>query len=466
LGLSETAELQPDHNYLKPRKNMSNVQPNHNKRLDEVIDGLIGNDIDNEDLSPLEIIRMRIEAGNRIRVAIGDDINNASLSTDAIVNMVREKENQLLEVPNKDNAIALPLLVAGSQKDSSSMAITNDTAITFPRGLSNPSIYCYINVIIQLLLVIEPLSSEIIQWFKDTSESSCFALAELLQELRQGNGIHDPTQFRQLVFEMGFDRSKHQDAHELLITLLDKVCRARGNDCNVDSILQSVVEYECGASCKCPKTQMKETHIIISLPVTEKSLVGCLESEFCEETLPGFKCGECKLDGLSYTKKRKVFVAMPPFMIFQLKRFSCQGSTGEMLKDTTRVTFPTDLNLATFCRRNIDYELIAVVVHTAVDERENQAATLERGHYIMYRKMETCWVCINDARISVVNEAAVLNTQAYMLMFKKRPEGVDDQLLLKYSQQPQTKISSSPMDIDEGATPSPTPSPPPVFAGT
>ncbi len=71
------------------------------------------------------------------------------------------------------------------------------------------------------------------------------------------------------------------------------------------------------------------------------------------------------------------------------------------------------------------FDLVGVVVH--------EGRGVGSGHYVAYcyNRVNDCWLCCNDARVSTTTPEAVASVQAYMLIYANRrtTEFVDAQLV-------------------------------------
>jgi hypothetical protein len=150
-----------------------------------------------------------------------------------------------------------------------------------------------------------------------------------------------------------------------------------------------------------------------------------------------YKCEQCKT--LQRARKHLRTLSLPPILPLHLKRFR-YGAAAR--KGTDRVTFPlTGLSLDAFSSvatgrgggrggsavggesgggaaqtTTAVYDLVAVIAH--------HGASLSSGHYTAYVRGGggDCWHHVDDSRVAVVSEEAVLASEAYVLFYEKRQE--------------------------------------------
>ena len=122
---------------------------------------------------------------------------------------------------------------------------------------------------------------------------------------------------------------------------------------------------------------------------------------------------------------KKFFLYDPPqILTIVLKRF-LQRSVGRYEKNCSSIKIPLRLNLDKFtllkAKKTVDeseihsnqmynYELYGLVVHSG---------TINGGHYIAYAKFDNNWYVFNDTDFRITREENVLNTEPYILFYRK-----------------------------------------------
>lgn len=153
-----------------------------------------------------------------------------------------------------------------------------------------------------------------------------------------------------------------------------------------------------------------------------------LESTFVNFCLPEvldgkdrYMCEHCKQ--LVQSTKTLSLKSLPQILCLQLKRF--RHDTYFSSKVNTHVEFPLNgLDLRHFISKEFigkytgsstEYDLLGIV---------NHRGSFNGGHYVAYcRNFETGnWLEFDDSRVRNVHEEDVMNVQAYLLFYMRRPD--------------------------------------------
>jgi ubiquitin C-terminal hydrolase len=145
-----------------------------------------------------------------------------------------------------------------------------------------------------------------------------------------------------------------------------------------------------------------------------------------------YKCEKCNI--LRKCKKKLSIFRFPEILVVHMKRFRYNNINARE-KINTDVNFPLHgLDLTPFLSKDrntnnnsnnepsIDnppiYDLVGVSNHTG---------GISGGHYIAHVNTNSNksneasrWVCFNDERVDVVNEASLIGPSAYVLFYKLR----------------------------------------------
>ncbi|KAK0557041.1 hypothetical protein OC846_000687 [Tilletia horrida] len=239
-----------------------------------------------------------------------------------------------------------------------------------------------------------------------------------------------------------FDSTMHQDAHEMLNFLLNRVGeelvdgsdepKATGSSASpaIGSIASASsgsasrtdavkVEGLEGRTCvhrlfegkltnetKCltceTVSSRDESFLDLSIDIEPNSSVtSCLRQFSASETLRSrnkFFCDTCS--GLQEAEKRMKVKQLPNVLALHLKRFKYEESAQKYIKLAYRVVFPMQLRLfnTSDVATNPDrlYTLFAIVVHIG--------AGLHHGHYIAIVKVGSRWVCFDDDTVETIDE--------------------------------------------------------------
>ncbi|KAN0063009.1 hypothetical protein ACQY0O_004171 [Thecaphora frezii] len=236
-----------------------------------------------------------------------------------------------------------------------------------------------------------------------------------------------------------FDSTMHQDAHEMLNFVLNKVgedlidadrARRAGNKKQHPQHSQQPQQLRAsvrevgpdGSTCvhrlfagvltnetRCltceTVTSRDEAFLDLSIDIEQNSSVtSCLRQFSASEMLRSrnkFFCDSCS--GLQEAEKRMKIRKLPNVLALHLKRFKYEESVQRYVKLAYRVAFPLELRLFNTSDDADDpdrlYELFAIVVHIG--------AGPHHGHYIAIVKVGERWVVFDDDNVSYIDESEI-----------------------------------------------------------
>ncbi|KAI5119724.1 hypothetical protein M0805_001437 [Coniferiporia weirii] len=241
-----------------------------------------------------------------------------------------------------------------------------------------------------------------------------------------------------------FRSTMHQDAHEFLIYLLNKIAEdleeearnARSRSSSGDDLSSSVMssgpstlgtalsgtnsmtnstivhdlfegvltsETRC-LTCETVSSR-DEAFLDLSLDIEQNSSVtACLRQFSASEMLcqkNKFFCDSCC--GLQEAEKRMKIKRLPNVLALHLKRFKYQEDLGKYIKLMYRVAFPLELRLFNTVDDAQDpdrlYELFAIVVHIGNGPHH--------GHYVAIVKSRGSWVLFDDDSVDTIKESDI-----------------------------------------------------------
>ncbi|KAK0531128.1 hypothetical protein OC835_003780 [Tilletia horrida] len=145
-----------------------------------------------------------------------------------------------------------------------------------------------------------------------------------------------------------------------------------------------------------------ESFLDLSIDIDQNSSVtSCLRQFSASETLRSrnkFFCDTCS--GLQEAEKRMKVKQLPNVLALHLKRFKYEEAVQKYIKLAYRVVFPMQLRLfnTSDVATNPDrlYTLFAIVVHIG--------AGLHHGHYIAIVKVGSRWVSFDDDTVETIDE--------------------------------------------------------------
>ncbi|PWN90635.1 cysteine proteinase, partial [Acaromyces ingoldii] len=225
-----------------------------------------------------------------------------------------------------------------------------------------------------------------------------------------------------------FDTTMHQDAHEMLNFLLNRVGEdivetakttevspaggkrrvqdvgENGSTC-VHRLFEGILTNETRCLTCESVTSRDESFLDLSIDIDRNSsITSCLRQFSASEMLCArnkFFCDTCS--GLQEAEKRMKIKKLPNVLALHLKRFKYEESIQRYVKLGYRVVFPFDLRLFNTSddAENADrlYELQAIVVHIG--------AGPHHGHYIAIIRVGHRWCVFDDETISVIDDADI-----------------------------------------------------------
>mmetsp|Transcript_9479 Transcript_9479/g.28514 ORF Transcript_9479/g.28514 Transcript_9479/m.28514 type:complete len:389 (-) Transcript_9479:354-1520(-) len=318
-------------------------------------------------------------------------------------------------------------------------------------GLENFGNTCYANSVLQGLYQCQPFRQRLLELAgrgsgrrDDTVPNSLGSLFAEIAGQKKKTGVVAPKRFIQKIkqdWEQYRSYDEHQDAHELLLDLINAVSeqleaeeKARGD---LVSLPQQQNGAPTGPSQPTPRTwvhdlfQGREVHetqclgcetvtrseepfFNLSLPVGQNSsLTHCLAQLTAVSTLQGeekFFCNECGT--YQEAQQRTRLSVLPPVLLVHFKRFK---TTTHMDRDgyvrmtrsklMYRVVFPFTLKVGATSSvegpngSDALYSLFAVIVHVG--------SGMDHGHYVAYVKSGGVWLLYEDDNVEPVPESYV-----------------------------------------------------------
>uniref|UniRef100_A0A452XGK4 USP domain-containing protein n=2 Tax=Aegilops tauschii subsp. strangulata TaxID=200361 RepID=A0A452XGK4_AEGTS len=224
------------------------------------------------------------------------------------------------------------------------------------------------------------------------------------------------------LFSENFRRGRHQDAHEFLRCLLDKLDEASvpprsPSSERPSSIVTQVFGGQLKSQLHCPEcnycSDRLEPFLDLNLEVIPMATVmDALKSFTKIEVFENYGCDGCK-SRVNMEKQLKVEQA-PEVLVIQLKRFQNFGSHITKIEDCMMYQEELDLNpfMSSPDNKPQKYDLYGVVEHEGAPSN---------GHYVCYiRSSRTNWFHFNDSKVMKINDAMALESEAYLLFYAKQ----------------------------------------------
>ncbi|KAI0801534.1 hypothetical protein C8Q74DRAFT_1173886, partial [Fomes fomentarius] len=224
-----------------------------------------------------------------------------------------------------------------------------------------------------------------------------------------------------------FRGSMHQDAHEFLNYLLNRVVEDIEEDgrrqptANAAStstaqathfhstIVHRLFEGVLTSETRCltceTVSSRDESFLDLSIDIEQNSSVtACLRQFSASEMLcqkNKFFCDSCC--DLQEAEKRMKIKKLPNILALHLKRFKYQEDVGKYIKLAYRVAFPLQLRLFNTVDDAEDpdrlYELFAIVVHIGTGPHH--------GHYVTIIKARGAWMLFDDDSVTTMKESEI-----------------------------------------------------------
>ena len=244
-----------------------------------------------------------------------------------------------------------------------------------PLGLQNFGNSCFLNSIVQVLRYTKPVVERLLEIHSENEVTQSF-----IELLYQGS---NPRKFVKNLSSLGFDPIYQHDAHEFLLTMLDKVYE--------DPACKDIKNpfeghFESTLTCKNGHTSVSKE------PFCCLSLNGGLDEGLAKLEEP--ETVVCKCDDCDETEMVKTVVIHPAEVIcVQFKRFDLNG----------KLTYKVALKEKWF-----GYRLVGLV---------NHMGSCHGGHYTAAINVDGQWKHANDEEFQDIDGLPQRSRVPYMLVY-------------------------------------------------
>ncbi|XP_048552929.1 ubiquitin carboxyl-terminal hydrolase 19-like isoform X1 [Triticum urartu] len=300
-------------------------------------------------------------------------------------------------------------------------------------ALSNPEGWtCFVNCILQCVVHTVPL---VLKLQKDDHTDACPGASGKFccycslkfhadEVISLSGAVLYPKKFVEhlKLFSENFRWGRHQDAHEFLRCLLDKLDEASvpprsPSSERPSSIVTQVFGGQLKSQLHCPEcnycSDRLEPFLDLNLEVIPMATVmDALKSFTKIEVFENYGCDGCR-SRVNMEKQLKVEQA-PEVLVIQLKRFQNFGSHITKIEDCMMYQEELDLNpfMSSADNKPQKYDLYGVVEHEGAPSN---------GHYVCYiRSSRTNWFHFNDSKVMKINDVMALESEAYLLFYAKQ----------------------------------------------
>lgn len=299
------------------------------------------------------------------------------------------------------------------------------------KGLENLGNSCFMNVVLQSLTHLPPLSKYLshdnIECDVKQNCMICSLKRHLQANITGAEKVIKPLELYENLNKIGtqFRNNEQADAHEFLRQVIWKLEESFKNHTNQNiandnsaSPIKSIFEGNFRSEVKCLNCKEKSINfdhfMDISLDIAQncESLEDSLRNFTNPEYLADYyRCFNCKI--ASKANKTMSISKNPEILTIHFKRFEFENSRENKL--SSYISYPEKLNLRKYMsnvrnKKPIWYELHTVIVHSG--------NFISEGHYYAYVRGENGnWYLTDDKKVKRVNIYEVLRQQAYILIY-------------------------------------------------
>ena len=320
------------------------------------------------------------------------------------------------------HTFAGPNSVSNVQSKSLSSTLPQHKLFPFPNGLINLGNTCFFNASIQCLARLKPLyqyvlSDEyLLSINKNNPKGSNGEIAiqfrNLLENMTKPSSAVNPRALRNAFNKKfpAFANFLQHDAHEALNALLDTLHEdlQENGESFISKIFYGKIKSTLTCSVCHKQTATMETFMILSLPLSDNSILECIKTITRPETLDSknlWFCDNCQAN-VNASRVSNI-EQLPQILILQLNRFHNLSN-----KDDKYIKYDQTLDLSSFIPFAPPLKLVAVIYHFG---------EIDNGHYTaaVLDQEQNKWYLFNDMIAKQIRPTEVISPHAYILFYQE-----------------------------------------------
>ena len=252
------------------------------------------------------------------------------------------------------------------------------------KGIRNHGNTCYINSVLQVLLMIDPIVSQIFEYQKDDAQFKAFQNIFLKLKFSILSSVRSKKMVKTFILNgNNINLGEQLDAEEFLVKSLEFIEKNTG----VSGLQQLKTCVTSESYCETCKTQIRdkinEEYYVIPLDIVNKgSIKECFESFISVNHVSFPKTSCCNSD--FFVNKRVNDLSR--YLIFRLSRFAFNNTEYRTEKIYQKIRLNRSINY------NKDhFKLVSFIVHIG---------NAENGHYVTFKKKKQYWTLLNDESVT------------------------------------------------------------------
>ena len=337
----------------------------------------------------------------------------------------RKSTNETKEI-NECELEEESIIWSSQETETQADAVSNSYEEQIVTGIINTGNTCYLNAVIQGITHLTLLGDKMEQLSREGDTQLTNEILNIKKTLR--SGIYEniiPQSLQSLIKKSSkqFDNKKQQDAHELLMFIINEIIeedKAANKDENVEKEMENKTERGEIEKLLYGKTDIKRSCIKCEYQAETVDDFNCLYATMPDDISEAVELLDCINDkeenDITYNCEKCtsnegseswIIKDYPDITIIQIKRPQYESSSTE--KDTTCVDIPHHIDRGRL-------ELKVIIDHIG--------AETESGHYIAkcWNRDENEWYAYDDDKTRIISQDELQSSDAYLLIYEATKE--------------------------------------------